>query len=173
MVMPANTRTWRALVVGAGLVGAIGCSDSTPSGPSAPRPTHGTVSTASPRLATCSRQSARIVSKMIGTSGGSLTLNGHQLYIPPRALSATVTITMSAPLGTVRTVQFLPEGLTFNPLAQPTLYMNYAGCKEKAAGIAYITDDLRLLQFLESSVNESKGWTSAKLAHFSRYAVHY
>lgn len=166
--------TWGALVFGAVLVGAIGCfSDSTPSGPSAPRLEPALVLTGSARLATCSRQSAVVVSKTIDRNGGSLTLNGHQLYIPPNALSQPVTITMSAPVDTVRTVQLQPEGLTFNPLAQPTLSLNYKGCQQAVAGVAYVTNDLQLLAFLGSTVNPAQNSTSTRLSHFSRYAVHY
>jgi len=172
--MRGNTRSWRSLIFCAVLGSAIGCfSDSTPSEPSAPGLEPALVSTGSARLATCSRQSARVVSRTIDKYGGSLTLNGHQLYVPPGALSQAVTITMSAPVDTIRTVQLSPEGLTFNPLAQPTLYMNYTGCKQAVTGIAYVGDDLRLLEFLASAVDGTRGWTSARLRHFSRYAVHY
>ena len=172
--MLGNTRSWRALIFCAVLGGVIGCfSDSTPSEPSAPGLEPALVSTGSARLVTCSRQSARVVSKTIDKYGGNLTLNGHQLSVPPGALSQAVTITMSAPVDTIRTVQLSPEGLTFNPLAQPTLSMNYVGCNQAVTGIAYVGNDLKLLAFLASTVDASKGWTSTRLAHFSRYAVHY
>jgi hypothetical protein len=158
-------------------------SSATPAGPGATPPGRGGRAEPKPkmmsapndglRLATCNRQSARTVSRTIGAEGGILTVNGHQLDIPPGALSEEVTITMSAPVDTVRTVDLLPEGLRFNPGARPTLYLNYAGCHGEAAGIAYVSDALELLEYMESVVDGTNGWISTRLAHFSRYAVHY
>jgi hypothetical protein len=167
------------IVLRAGLVAVLlggltlACGQSDIAGPGQPAFATTQVSTGSAKLTKCNRQSARIVSRTVDAKGGTLTVNGHQLVIPPGALSQAVTITMKGPVDTIRTVQLLPEGLTFNPLAQPTLYVNYAGCQHGVAGIAYVGDDLGLLAFLPTTVDTVEELLITQLAHFSRYAVHY
>jgi hypothetical protein len=78
-----------------------------------------------------------------------------------------------APSGTVRQVQFEPDGLTFAKDA--SLRLSYAGCGILGSllpkRVVQVDDDLAILDVLPSLDLRSLLSTSARLEHFSGYAV--
>ncbi|HEY4320983.1 MAG TPA: hypothetical protein VGM77_07335 [Gemmatimonadales bacterium] len=108
----------------------------------------------------------------VGPNGGSLSENGTSLVFPRFALLRTVHIVMIPRLGATASVQFYPEGLLFNPLALPTLTINTDCIGNPPKPVIVYTNLLGvILQFLRSIVGPGGHAVSAKIAHFSRYAV--
>ncbi|HEX9582726.1 MAG TPA: hypothetical protein VF970_16605 [Gemmatimonadales bacterium] len=111
-------------------------------------------------------------SQTIGPDGGILRIGPHQLVVPRGALSERVTITGEAPTGSVRAVEFRPEGLQFDRAAYLT--MSYDGCKLLGLllpkRIAYV-EKLNILYFLVSVDDLLNQQVTGRLEHFSSYAV--
>jgi hypothetical protein len=93
--------------------------------------------------------------------------------VPPGALQEPVTITAIAPSDTVNTVQFQPEGLQFSRPA--SLTMSYANCGLLGLGfprrIAFTDDALAILYYLPSVDRFLSQAVTARLGHFSHYAI--
>jgi hypothetical protein len=126
----------------------------------------------------CTPQPSDSSSARIGPSGGTLRAGRHILRVPAGALKRFVLISMKAPSDTVNYVVFGPEGLTFDPAAQPTLTMSYDNCSVTQPGptsleIVY-TDDA-MTRVLDSTVTvaaDSLDRTiGARLKHFSHYVL--
>ena len=173
-------------IVALGLA-AVSCSDQPPIGPeSVPAPQAdligdllGTTTdlvgslAQSTGLLKCSPLPYDSETKTIGTAGGTITVGPHRLVIPSGALSQSVTITAVAPSGKVNVVQFEPEGLQF---AKPaTLTMSYANCsllnKLLPKRIAYVDDNLNILEYLLSLDLLNLKTVTGQVQHFSGYAV--
>lgn len=110
----------------------------------------------------------------IGPLGGSISAGPHTLVIPPGALAAPTTITMTAPTGLgVNAVKFQPEGLQFSTPA--VLTMSYSNCsllgKILPKRIAYTDDNLNILSYLLSLDNLLSKYVTGKVNHFSDYVV--
>jgi hypothetical protein len=126
-------------------------------------------------LLTCRPLPAATASAVIGPAGGTLRVGPHTLVVPPRALAEDVRITAFAPSDTVNSVDFQPDGLRFRRSAALTL--SYANCgvvsRLLPKRVAWITDDLRILEILPSVDDPLRRTTTGQLDHFSRYAVSY
>lgn len=127
------------------------------------------------RLLECSPLPATTTTQTVGPAGGALQVGPHSLTIPPGALSGPVTITATTPTGTVNSIEFQPEGLTF---AQPaSLAISYANCSSPgppaARRIVFTDDDLTILEVLVSVDSRSTRTVVTRLRHFSHYAVAY
>jgi hypothetical protein len=125
-------------------------------------------------LVSCDQLPTATSSAVIGPQGGRINVGPHSLTIPKGALKSNVRITARIPRENVASVQLTPEGLKF---AKPaTLSMSYAHCRKLLplpTRIVYTTDDLKILQLLESlDISREKRVTSP-LDHFSKYAVAY
>src|SRR6266550_1843318 len=109
------------------LVAALACTDRPPTSvPAAPAPDASLIGglLGATGLLKCSDLPYTSATETIGPDGGSLSAGPHTLVIPPGALSAPTTITMTAPRGLgVNAVKFAPEGLRFATPA--TLTMSY------------------------------------------------
>jgi hypothetical protein len=127
------------------------------------------------RLLECSPLPAVTATQTIGPAGGALQVGPHSLTIPPGALSGPVTITATAPTGTVNSIEFQPEGLTFAQHA--SLAMSYANCgapgPPAARRIVFTDDALTILETLVSVDSRSTRTVVTQLRHFSHYAVAY
>ena len=114
-------------------------------------------------------------SATIGPAGGTLTVGPHTLPIPAGALATPVIITADAPVGTVNSVRFGPEGLQFAAGQHATLTLSYANCPLLGSllpkRIAYTTDLLSILSYVISVDDLVHRRVSGSLEHFSRYAV--
>lgn len=114
-------------------------------------------------------------SALIGPGGGTLTVGPHTLTVPAGALAVPVLITAEAPVGTVNSVQFGPEGLHFAAGKPATLTLSYANCPLLGSllpkRIAYTTDLLSILSYVISVDDLVHRRVSGSLEHFSRYAV--
>jgi hypothetical protein len=124
-------------------------------------------------LLTCSPMPAATATATIGQLGGVINVGPHRLVVPPGALSGPVTITATAPSSTTNRVEFQPHGLQF---ARPAaLTMSYANCGTLARllpkRIAYVDGQLNILEFLLSVDVLWQLKVSARLDHFSEYAV--
>jgi len=156
---------------------ALACSDRTPTSvPAAPAPDASLIGglLGATGLLKCSDLPYASSTATIGPNGGSLSAGPHTLVIPPGALSAPTTITMTAPRGLgVNAVKFAPEGLRFATPA--TLTMSYSNCsllgKLLPKRIAYTDDNLNILSYLLSLDNLLSARVTGKVNHFSNYVV--
>jgi hypothetical protein len=125
-------------------------------------------------LLPCSPLQAATTTQTIGWAGGTIKVGPHKFVIPAGALSSPVTITASIKSEKVNRIHFSPDGLQF---AQPaTLTMSYANCSIVSAllpthQIVYVTPNLKILENLLSLDNLLSRSVSAKVSHFSDYAV--
>src|SRR5713101_3248330 len=103
-------------------------------------------------LLQCTPMPSATATQTVGSAGGVIHIGPHTLAIPAGALGAPVTITATAPSGTVNRIQFQPEGLAFQRSA--ALTMSYANCnvlgKLLPKQIAYTDDALNILSYLLS-----------------------
>ena len=124
-------------------------------------------------LLSCSPLPYDSVTQTIGPSGGIIHVGPHWLAVPPGALSSSVSITAVAPSGKVNLVRFTPEGLRFDRSA--ALTMSYQNCsllgKLLPKKIAYVDDQLHILDYLLSLDLLSLRTVTGELKHFSGYAV--
>lgn len=115
------------------------------------------------------------IRQAVGPAGGTIQVGPHNLTIPAGALDSSVVIVAQAPSGSVNSVQFEPEGLTFAPGKPARLTLSYANCsllgQLAPKRIVYTTDLLQILQWLVSLDDPLHRRVSANLEHFSRYAV--
>ena len=156
---------------------SISCSDSSPVAPAAP--------TAQPQasligdllgatgLLACTPQPYDSVTKVIGPRGGALKVGTNWFYVPAGALDRDVAITAVAPSGKVNLVQFQPQGLRFSRPA--VLTMSYANCGLLGwllpRHIAYTNDRLQILELLPALDNLFRKTATARIGHFSGYAL--
>jgi len=154
----------------------LSCSDPGPTAPDlhAPRLEANTVGSTG-ELLQCRPLAYDSITQTVGFFGAVLRVSRHTLTIPPLALTHPVRITVVVPSDTVNVIRFEPEGLVFNyPV---TLTMSYANCNVSASmdprRIVYTTDSLTVLES-EPSVDDMVGKrVTARLVHFSLYAVSY
>ena len=133
----------------------------------------GDIDRISPSLLSCSPQSYQSTSRVVGSKGGKIKVGSHVLTIPAGALSHDVTIVAEQLTGTVNSVRFGPEGLTF---AQPAeLTISYANCTsvESPKKVVYTDERLKLLEVLSSDDKPQTKVVISPIDHFSRYAVAY
>ncbi len=127
------------------------------------------------QLLTCKPQQYASDSEWIGPWGGTLRVGKHTFYVPAGALKSYVRITAEAPEGDVVSVRFKPEGLEFDPSHKPILTLDYSDCglvrNLLPKRIAYTDEQLSILSILESFDNLLKQRVSARIEHFSRYAI--
>ena len=128
------------------------------------------------RLAYCTPQPLGVVSEVIGPDGGTLRAGRHKLTFPVGALKEPTLITMTTPRDTLSQVVFEPEGLTFPIGREPELTMSYRECRLPLVAlkeIVYTDDNYQVREHLLTLDNPLAGLLSARLRHFSRYAVMY
>ncbi len=152
----------------------LSCSDPGPVAPDlhAPRLEANTVGSTG-GLLPCRPLAYDSVTQTVGFFGAVLRVSRHTLFIPPLALTHPVRITVVVPSDTVNVIRFEPEGLVFNYPVRLT--MSYANCDAGAftdlRRIAYTTDALQIVEY-EPSVDDVIGKkVTARLAHFSLYAL--
>jgi len=113
------------------------------------------------------------VTQTVGFFGAVLRVSRHTLFIPPLALTHPVTITVVVPSDTVNVIRFEPEGLAFNYPVRLT--MSYANCNAGSwtdlRRIAYTTESLQVLEYEPSVDNFYGKKVTARIAHFSLYAL--
>src|SRR3989449_7305704 len=156
---------------------ALACSDRTPTSvPAAPAPDASLIGSllGATGLLKCSNLPYASNTKTIGPLGGTISAGPHTLVIPPGALSANTSITMTAPTGLgVNAVKFQPAGLRF--LTPAALSMSYANCsllgKLLPKRIAYTDDNLNIISYLLSLDNLLSKYVTGKVNHFSDYVV--
>jgi hypothetical protein len=124
-------------------------------------------------VATCNIPKEMNFSGNFGPRGGKLDLGpGNSLEIPQGALRQETTITAHVPKGTQAKVQFSPEGLQF--VVPAVLTASYSACVTPSAdvSIAYLRADT-VVEVEPSVSNPDKQNVTAKISHFSSYAVAY
>jgi hypothetical protein len=160
------------------LIVALACTDRSPTSvaPVAPPPQADLIGSllGATGLLKCSALPYASSTRTIGPLGGSISAGPHTLVIPPGALLAPTTITMTAPTGLgVNAVKFQPEGLRF--ITPAALTMSYSNCsllgKILPKRIAYTDDHLNILSYLLSLDNLLSRYVTGKVNHFSDYVV--
>ena len=122
----------------------------------------------------CRFQPYEARSRIIGRSGGKLSVGGHVLIVPPGALDANTLITMESPAGTMRRVTFGPEGLTFRAEYPAHLIMSYRTCSVPPGSdqkVVYVNESLSILETTPSVSDPATLTVDSKLAHFSDYVL--
>lgn len=123
-------------------------------------------------LLTCQKLPEASNSQLIGPSGGQLQIGPHTLTVPAGALHSWVQISGVAPSSKANIVQLYPEGLQFSKPA--ALTMSYAHCGLVAGllpRIAYVDDDLLILNYVPSLNNLFSRTVTGQIPHFSGYAT--
>jgi hypothetical protein len=122
-------------------------------------------------LLVCSSQPYEIITKTIGSGGGTIKVGDHTLVIPRGALRKKTTITAEQMPGRTNSLRFSPEGLQFQRPA--ALTMSYKNCVVVLLPkkIAYTDESLNILEVLRSLDLFKKKIVTAPIDHFSRYAV--
>ena len=125
------------------------------------------------RLLSCSPLPADSVTQVIGPAGGVLVVGPHRFIVPEGALDSAVAITATITPEAVDRVHFAPEGLQF---ARPArLRMSYAHCGPVSwlvpRFIVHVDEDLSILDVLPSLNDVLRQRVSARIEHFSDYAV--
>jgi hypothetical protein len=162
------------MLFGVAMLAALSCEHPSPLAVESTAPDASLVDWLPPvGLLRCSPLPYDSVTQTIGPEGGTLFVGPHQLSIPAGALLTAVTITAVAPSDTVNQVRFFPEGLTFaSPAA---LTMSYANCGPVnllvPKQIAYTTDALDIVALLPSIDVLWAERVTARLQHFSTYAI--
>ncbi len=172
-----------AAVTAAFAILSISCNDSSPVAPAAPATS--VADTVQPDasllgsllgptgLLACTPQPYDSVTRIIGPDGGTIHVGNNWFHVPPGALSRRVAITAVAPSGPVNVVNFQPQGLQFERAA--TLTMSYANCgligRLLPRHIAYTNDNLRILELLPALDNLLRQTATARIKHFSGYAI--
>ena len=112
------------------------------------------------------------VTEQIGREGGTIQVGPHHLVIPAGALQSTSTITATAPAGNYVKVDFLPEGLRFSRAATLTLsYAHCSGAPPLLPKVVYLDDLLKILEVLDALHSSRDKSVTAKIRHFSGYAI--
>lgn len=125
-----------------------------------------------PAFTTCPSHPGEKTSALIGVQGGTLEVGGQVLIVPPGALKTTTLITMETPAGTLRRVEFGPEGLTF--LRPAHLIMSYRGCTLAQGArqeVVYVNESLSILETTPSESDPNSSTIKSRLSHFSGYVL--
>jgi hypothetical protein len=122
-------------------------------------------------LLSCSQQPYVVVTKVVGTAGGTIVIGTHKLVIPAGALTRNYTIRAEQVPNRVNSVRFAPEGLKFAKPAKLTL--SYSNCSPLLLlkRVVYTDELLRILELIPSLDNLSTKTVTGDIRHFSRYAV--
>ena len=122
-------------------------------------------------LLSCSQQPYAVVTKVVGTAGGTIVVGTHQLVIPAGALARDYTIRAEQVPNRVNSVRFAPEGLRFAKPAKLTL--SYSNCSPLLLlkRVVYTDELLRILELIPSLDNLKTKTVTGDIRHFSRYAV--
>jgi hypothetical protein len=122
-------------------------------------------------LLSCSAQQNVVVTKVIGSAGGTIVVGTHRLVIPAGALARNYTIRAEQLTGRVNSVRFAPEGLKFAKPAKLTL--SYSNCSPLLVlkRVVYTDELLRILELIPSLDNLNTKTVTGDIRHFSRYAV--
>lgn len=111
----------------------------------------------------------------LGQAGGTIEIEGgHTLYFPPGALAQVTEIEAVRLEGDFVQIRFGPHGITFPADKQPVLTLNYSAVGTPnllSMAIGYLGTDGTITEILASTINVEKNTVTAKLQHFSRYAI--
>jgi hypothetical protein len=158
-----------------GVVVGTGACSGDPTTPTGPEPSF-LLGDLNSVLLSCSPLPYAKSSATIGPNGGVMTFGPHALVVAPNALSQPVTITAEVVSGTVNSVRFSPEGLTFGKPGAG-LSMSYSNCSGLGMllpkKIAYTNEGLAILELISSFDLSGQKQVTGQLKHFSRYAVAY
>jgi len=122
-------------------------------------------------LYSCATPSFGSVTQNVGPAGGVIKVGPHSLVIPAGALDRTVAITASTRAADHVQVDLQPEGLRFASAA--TLRLSYAHCSSAPLlpSVVYVDNLLSILELLPALNDLGNQRVSAKLRHFSGYAI--
>jgi hypothetical protein len=124
-------------------------------------------------LLLCSPQPYAITRQTIGPDGGVIKVGTHQLTIPKGALTSKTSITAEQISGSMNSIRFSPEGLRFQQPAALTMTYDNCALVLVQKKIVYTSEQLKVLEVLNSLDLFKKKSVSAPIDHFSRYAVAY
>lgn len=171
-------RSFRALFVALVLAVSAACADKTAPLSPAPAPELSllgdllAVSEPVTGVLACQVTESHKATQIVGPFGGTINVGPHSLYIPAGALSYNQTITATAPAGKVVEVKFKPHGLKFSK--KTYLTMSYRDCGlvgQLLPRIAYVDENLNILEVLLSVPNVLRQTVTGPTDHFSSYML--
>jgi len=112
--------------------------------------------------------------KVIGTEGGTLEITGgHSLTFPAGALGQPTRIRARVDARYVQ-VDLEPHGINFPAGREPVLKLSYAAAapvSAKSLTVVYLDQAGRVLENMNGTADASSRVVTARLPHFSKYAV--
>ncbi|HEX6059538.1 MAG TPA: hypothetical protein VFZ11_11030 [Gemmatimonadaceae bacterium] len=133
---------------------------------------------ASPTLLSCPNLRGKSASRRIGPNGGSVTIAGTKLIVPPGAVSAETELVMSIPVSQYLEIDIVADGREHFEFERPvTIRVNYAHCRSEEADLASLSawhvDDAThdFLQGMESVDDKRGRKVTFQTDHLSRYAI--
>jgi hypothetical protein len=168
----------RGCLVACVILPLVACLDATPtsSAPDAPSLDRGRA----PTLLQCERSNAVSTRGIIGPKGGSISLDGHRLVVPPGAVHRHVRFTMSVPASREVIVDVSADGRSHFTFARPAiLTISYARCSGQPLEPAKLRvwfvheQSHRFLQEMSADADENAHTLSFAIRHLSTYAVAY
>ena len=110
--------------------------------------------------------------QIIGSGGGTFSFGPHRLYVPAGALSQATSIAVMVDPDLKTRVTLLPHGLKF--VSPVKLVLAYDHCDPSATHrVAYIDGYGKILEWTVATDYPEYEKVTAKLDHFSDYAIAY
>lgn len=113
------------------------------------------------------------VEQVIGPEGGTLSIpGGHSIAFPAGALSAPTRIRAKVDSRYIQ-VDLEPHGIQFPAGYEPELKLSYAAAQSVPSRLTviYLDDAGRVLEDMSGTNDATNKLVSARLPHFSRYAL--
>ena len=164
----------RGAAVAAALLLASSCGEQHPTAARAPRSSSASAST----LLECPANSSQTTSAIVGVLGGTVSLGGTSIAIPPGALSAPTLITVTVPAGQYMEVDVHANDLTSFLFNSPvSITIDYSRCNRNDIQSAPLT--VWHINEQTKALIENMGGSDDKVAqsitfstgHLSGYAV--
>ncbi len=151
------------------------CADSHPTAPLAPDVEVLASISGTKEVATAKTKSRAEARSSLGEAGGTIKIEGgHTLYFPPGALAQVTEIEAVRLEGSFVQIRFGPHGIKFPADKQPVLTLNYSTVENpdlSSMTIGYLDTNGVITEILASTIDLEKQTITAKLQHFSRYAI--
>lgn len=160
------------------LLAVASCAEPTaPAGPELLEVTRLSASSSTPTLLTCPTNTTSTASGPVGVFGGTVSVGGTAIVIPPGAVLETHTFNVTVPASRLMEVQITAEGHGhFQFLVPVQVTIDYSRCNSnQALGSlsAYYIDDITkaLLELMPGSDDKATRRYTFSTDHLSGYAI--
>lgn len=172
------TRTWlRSAALSLTLLGAVACTDgATSAGITAPERALAAQS-AGPTLLECPVETSTSASALVGPLGGVVSVAGHQLVIPPMAVTLPTQFNVTVPASQYLRVDVTAgDGQHYQFQKPVTLTLSYARCSrsnidKESLRIFYVDDANVILQDMGGTDDKAARTVTTGTDHLSGYVI--